>query len=634
MCGILGTVAPLGKAPAVSPDDVLRMRDTMRARGPDGAGVFHHRNIAFAHRRLAIRDIPGGAQPWLSDDGETVLVYNGELYNDAELRTELTDLGHHFRSTCDTETVLAAWRAWGSHCVERFVGMFALGIYDFRDDTLFLARDPCGVKPLFFRRHDDGLTFASTLPALLADPRYRREPHWPAISHYLTTFRLTLGRSTLYAGIEQLLPGERLLWQHGQVRIDRYWDYPLESSDIGFEEASHHLGELLRQSVRSQLVSDVPVGMFLSGGVDSSTIACLVREAVPTRMVGQCGGGAGDDSPDFIYARRCAAHVDFDHAEVRVEPDAYHDAWDDLLDRYGTPVSTPSDVIIHRLAIEMKRSVGVVLGGEGADEALCGYGVQHWSANDFELSESLRRGRWSGGVVAAQIFQRSLQRCYGRDAFASDVDHYFALNSLIPSAVKPHLLHPEAWAAAGEDVPMRQQYATMLRELPGQSLVQRHQALLHRVNLESLLARLDTATMEASLEARVPYTDHRFVEAAFRLPVAHRIDLDPHEQSPRLAAPDLDGRGSLRTKRVLRSIAERLMPQALAHRRKASFPTPVARWLCGSWSARAREQLLGSRFGRQFFQPQALRDLAGNPAAAGMWLWPLLNVLAWGDRVF
>lgn len=634
MCGILGIIAPVGAVCPVPESDAIAMRDTMRARGPDGCGYFRHRNVMLAHRRLAIRDLAGGAQPWLSDDGETALVYNGELYNEPELRSELTELGHHFRSGCDTETVMAAWRAWGSQCVERFVGMFALGIYDFRDDTLFLARDPCGVKPLFLARQEGGLAFASTLPALLKRPGFQPSPNWPAVSHYLTTFRLTLGRETVYAGIEQLLPGERLLWERGVERIERYWDYPRDASRIDYRDAVEQLDDRLREAVTSQLVSDVPVGMFLSGGVDSSTIACLVRESTSRRTIGQCGGGTDGDSPDFAHARRCARHVDFDYGEVRVDPDQYFATWEDLLDQYSTPVSTPTDVVIHRLAVDMKRSVGVVLGGEGADEALCGYGVQHWSATDFELADELRRGAWSAGGASASLFRSSLRRSYGREEFSSDVDHYFALNSLIPSVVKPHLLQPEAWAAAGEDSPMRTHYAAALRDLPGSSLLQRHQALLHRVNLESLLARLDTATMQAGLEARVPYTDHRLVEAAFRWPVAHRIDVDPNEQAVRLTAEDLDRRGSLRTKRALRSVAERMMPRSLAHRRKASFPTPVASWLGGAWQSLVREKLLGSRFGRQFFRPQALRDLAANPAAAGMWLWPILNVLGWGDRVF
>ena len=222
MCGILGIVANPGSAVNLDRSQILRMRDTMTARGPDAAGLFQMRNMAFGHRRLSIRDLEGGSQPWVSDDEQCVLVYNGEIYNDQSLRQELTALGHRFRSRSDTEVVMQAYRQWGTECVKHLHGMFAFGIYDFRNDSLFLARDRFGIKPLFLTEVDQSLVFASSLPALLAHPRITRAPHFPAISHYLTTFRLTLNRETLFAGIWQLLPGETLVYRNGTTQVGRY----------------------------------------------------------------------------------------------------------------------------------------------------------------------------------------------------------------------------------------------------------------------------------------------------------------------------------------------------------------------------------------------------------------------------
>ena len=633
MCGILGIVAEPGRAVGMTRNDLTVMRDTMRSRGPDAAGLFERRNIAFGHRRLSIRDLRGGAQPWISDDGQCVLVYNGEIYNDGLLRRELMSLGHRFRSYADTEVVMEAYREWGTDCPRHLRGMFAFGVYDFRDESLLLVRDRFGIKPLFLTDTNGRLMFASSPAALLKHPDVRRNPNWPVISHYLSTFRLTLGRETLFAGIRQLLPGEMLTLHNGERRIRRYWDYPTaDENDVDFDDAVGTLRGLLERAVRERLVSDVPVGMFLSGGVDSNTIACLIGGTLPGRPTARCGGG--DDSPDFEPARKCAELAGFDFDEVRVGPQEYLRCWQEMLAANEAPLSTPTDVILYRLAAEMKKSVGVVLGGEGADELLCGYAVSSWAGHDFDRARQLADGLWPGGSGQARQFRQSLVAQYGRDRFDSPVDHYFALNSLIPTAAKPLLFQPDLWQQAEEDRLMRDYYGALLNDRSADTTTGRYRRLLHCVNLEGLLSRLDSATMLAGLEARVPYTDHRLVEAMWSLPRRFRIDVAPEEPKPYLASAALDRRGTLRSKRVLRCVAERLMPSGLAHRPKASFPTPVAAWLTGPWKVWVRETLRTSPFGRSVFQPAALDELSNNLPQAGMWLWPLVNLLAWGDRQF
>jgi asparagine synthase (glutamine-hydrolysing) len=375
--------------------------------------------------------------------------------------------------------------------------------------------------------------------------------------------------------------------------------------------------------------------MFLSGGVDSSTIACLIRQGSNLRMLGKCGGGGdGDSSDDFTFARHCADHVGFDFDEVRVHAEEYYDCWQWMLDQYAPPLSTPTDVILFRLAEEMKKSVGVVLGGEGADELLCGYSVSHWAGYDFDRALQLFSGSWAATPEETLLFRDSLRNQYGREQFTSPVDHYFALNSLIPTAAKGSLFQARVWKAAGEDQPMWDCYDALFCKQSTQETQRKQTAILHHVNLEGLLSRLDSATMLAGLEARVPYTDHLLVEKMFRLPRKYKIDVAHEERKPYLASGLLEQRGSLRSKRVLRSVAERLMPHSLAHRKKASFPTPVQSWLSGEWQNEIRETLLNSPFGREVFRPQALTELAENLPQAGMWLWPIVNVLHWGDRQF
>lgn len=658
MCGILGIVAPRGRSLSVGRERIVTMRDSMTARGPDDAGLLIRGNVALAHRRLAIRDLDAGTQPIVSDDGQIALVYNGEIYNDGELRNELQQLGVRFRTRCDTETLLAAWQAWGVDCLSKLRGMFAFGVYDFAENRLFLVRDRFGIKPLFFAEAAGELVFASTVAAVLQHPHMARQPNWSAVSHYLSTFRTTLGRETMIRGVRQLRPAEYLDWNlhTSQLAINRYWDFPVQAnSDITFEEATTELESLVTDSTESRLVSDVPVGMFLSGGVDSSMLATRVSQSHGGRLLGSCGGGESTTSgvpedDDFSAAASCARHTGFEFDEVRVSSESYLDSWNQMVADTALPLTTPSDVIIHQLARRMKEDVGVVLGGEGADELLCGYALPHWSVEDYRLARLSADGQWPGPPSSERAFLKSLEASYGRSRFDSLVDHYFAANSMIPLAVKPQLLSEDVWNAAGHDEAMvsfyQDEFSTLacsagtaqeLRGVSGdnvESLVHAQSVVLHRLNLESLLGRLDTATMQASLEARVPYTDHRLVEFAFGLPAHFRIDVDPLEATPYLAAAELDRRRSLRPKRLLRAVASRSLPPELAQRRKASFPTPVAAWMSGPWQNWAQDRLLTSPFGQQTFRRETLAELAANVTTAGMWLWPILNLLTWGDTVF
>ena len=627
-------MAEPGQHVGVSQAVLVAMRDEMESRGPDGAGILEHRNVAMGHRLLAIRDVTGGNQPWISEDGRYALIYNGEIYNDRELREELTRQGHTFRSRCDTEVVMEAYRRWGNQCVEHLRGMFAFGVYDFHTDRLMLARDRFGIKPLFFTTVNGVLIFASSIAAILRHPHVSRNPNFQTISHYLTTFRITLGRQTMFAGIEQLQPGEILTWNRGDRLLTRYWELPhSEEQQTEYTDAADELDSILCDSVDRRMISDVPVGAFLSGGVDSNSILASMPHAQSRGLKTFCGGGAGD-SPDFEYAARCSQHFHSDYEAVHVSQQEYLEAWQQLVTDQHLPLSTPTDVILNKLSQRMKESVGVALGGEGADELLCGYAVQHWSGQDYDTARSLQRGRWNGTLPEARQFTQSQRQQYGRETFASESEHFLSLNSLIPHNAKPHLLQPWAWEQAGSDEPIIEFYDALFAERGEESTTRKHAAVIHRVNLEGLLSRLDSSTMAAGLEARVPFTDHILVERMFGLPMHYKIDVAPHEHKPHLASSVLQQRGSLRSKRLLRTVAQRRLPAELAERKKASFPTPVADWFGGEWETWTHEKLLGSPFARTLFQPTALRELTENPQAAGMWLWPVVNLALWGDREF
>lgn len=635
MCGILGVIPTRRSEPLATLCDTVAMRDTMESRGPDDYGLLTRNGVVLAHRRLSIRDLAHGKQPWTSPDGRYAIVYNGEIYNDDELRRQLRSYGHRFRTECDTEVLMAAWQVWGQACVQRLRGMFAFGVYDFHRDEVFLVRDRCGVKPLFYANINGDFVFASTIKAILRHPGLSPKPNLSAIRHYLATLRLTLDRETVFDGIYTVRPAEILRLSDGHQSHSAYWHLPSNANyDCSFSEAVGEFETELRRSVSMRMKSDVPVGMMMSGGVDSNTLAVLVDDASSSKRLGVCGGGAGRDEPqqatDFHFARDCANTLGFEFDDVRLGESDYRETWKHLVDEYATPISTPTDVIINHVARRLKRDVGVALGGEGADELLCGYSVSHWSGTDFDLSRQINSFEPD---VAVRI-QQSLQQQYGSSSFASPGDHYLAANSLIPAFAQKQLFRPEHWAQASNDSRMERFYNGFYECGHDQTTAERTAALLHRVNLESLLSRLDSATMQAGLEARVPYTDHVLVELGFRLPHAYRIDVDPSEKAPWLSSMELESRGSLRSKRVLRKIAGGMMPDHLAYRPKASFPTPLASWLANEWNNEVREELTNSSFAREIFDEGALAQIAALPPQLSLWKWPVLNLVRWGERQF
>lgn len=612
------------------------MRDRMAARGPDDATQFRHREVAFGHRRLAIRDAAGGRQPWVSDDDRYVLIYNGEIYNDDVLRYELQGHGVKFRTQCDTEVLMAAWQTWGAECTERLRGMFAFGVYDFHQRELFLARDRCGVKPLFYSQVGGEFVFASSIASITEHPDFQASPNLTTVGHYLSTLRLTLDDETVFSGVHTVRPAEQIRVNDSGTEASIYWTPPPQSldDDLTFDEAAEQLEATLRESVAMRMRSDVPVGMMLSGGVDSSTLACLVKDETGQSMVARCGGGESVDvdqpAGDFEFAQQCAKHTGFDFQAMRVSSSDYHATWQTLIESYETPVSTPTDVIIHRVAKGLKPHVGVALGGEGADEACCGYSVPHWSGNDFDLSRTLE----NLSPTQATVAQQSLVQQYGCDTFDSPGQHYLLANGLISAPTQEALFADHQWESVSRGGAVQDYYDGLFGRHEGMPTSQRTAHVLMQTNLESLLSRLDSATMSAGLESRVPYTDHVLIEQLFRLPHSYRIDIAPSESTPWRSSMDLAQRGALRSKRLIRKVAGRVMPPALADRPKASFPTPLVTWIDRDWKQWIDQTVRNSSFANEVFDPRALRELAHLPSQMAMWNWPIVNTILWGQRWF
>ncbi len=635
MCGILGIITgPAGES--LDESRVLKMRDTMKDRGPDGSGYFRHAQITLAHRRLAIRDIEHGQQPWISQNGKYAFVYNGEIYNDDEIAKSLSENGIKLRTQCDTEVLAEAWSLWGRKCIDRIRGMFAFAAVELRTGKTWLVRDRVGMKPLFYAAIEDDFVFASSIAAIRMHPRFTSQPNLATLSHYLQTLRITLGRDTVFQGISTLLPGEIVSFQYPDLNSEFYWMPPTQATKptVSFEDAASQLGESLKQTVQHHLKSDVTVGMMMSGGVDSNTLATLVRQQSGSKMTGVCGGGVNnpptnESGSDFEFARSCASHLDFDYSEVRITSEQYRDSWQSLVGKLQSPLATPTDAIIFNIAKHLKQFCGVALGGEGADEAFCGYAIQHWSGNDYDRS----KGTSKLNEQQQLEFQNGLNLQYGRDNFNSIAEHYLASNGLIPWSAQQALFRPEYYS---DEIPqlITSHYQQRFEAQGDIPTAEKYAGVLISVNLESLLRRLDTATMAASLEARVPYADHVIIENAVQLPHHYKIDLAPDEASPWLSSLALSERGSLRSKRILRSVASDLLPTQLAQRPKMSFPTPLPQWLSSDWQPWIKEKLERSDFANTLFRPEALAEVTKFPDRISLWKWPLINTILWGDQCF
>ena len=567
MCGIAG-VAARGGVPA--PEVLERMRDALAHRGPDGRGAWTSpdRAVALLHRRLAILDLsPAGAQP-MADGAGNVLSFNGEIYNFAALRRELEARGHAFHTGTDTEVLLAAYRAWGTACLERLQGMFAFALWDPAARRLFLARDRAGEKPLFVHHAPGRLAFASELKALLADPAFRPELDADSLDGYLA-FGYVPAEGCMLRGVRRLLPAHGMVYDvdADAVRTWRYWDLPeppAPGAPADPEALADELDPLLEDAVRRQLVADVPVGVLLSGGLDSSLVTAMAARAssapVQTFTITFPGHGAHDEAP---YARAVASHFGTRHHELVAEP-ATVDLLPALARQFDDPIGDSSMVPTFLVSRLIREHATVALGGDGGDELFGGYTFYSW----FLRRERIRRAVPAPvRALAGAAGERLPAGVRGRNqliALAADPRHVVGyVNLYFDAATRRALLRPLAGALSGG--PGAEERKTALAR-PARTPLQAATAADFRgFMVDDILVKVDRASMLASLEVRAPFLDHRVVEFAFgRLP--DRLRATASER-----------------KVLLRRLAARLLPPALDLRRKQGFSLPLDAWMRGAW---------------------------------------------------
>lgn len=620
MCGIAGKLTFEADAP-VDPAIVQRMTDALRHRGPDDQGVWTSGAVGLGSRRLAVQDLsPRGHQPMTSEDGRLCLVFNGEIYNFKELRAALEQAGTAFRSDTDTEVILHLYARHGTSCLEYLRGMFAFALWDGPAGRLFVARDRLGKKPLYFARPGGGFSFASEVAALLQDRDIHPDVDPVGIDHYLTYGYVPHPRSA-FTGVSKLSPGHFLIVTADQTVDREYWRPPaITAAERDDETVIRRIVAELEEAVRLRLISDVPVGALLSGGLDSSVVVALMRRVHSGTIRTFSIGFEEQEYSELAYARQVAERFETEHHEFVVRPDAAHLlpllAW-----HYGEPFADSSAIPSFAVSELARRHVTVALNGDGGDEVFAGYDryrAMRTASRIERLPHGLRAGLASMAKLAPRAHQKSLWtkvRRFGEALPLSPAERYLRWLAIFPEEQKQSIYVSDR-ARAVADASAPRVLADAFASVEATTEVERAIGADLRLYLpDDLLAKMDIASMAYSLELRSPLLDHRVVEIASSIPAGTRMR---------------DGRG----KYLLRRAFGRVLPDAVVSRRKMGFAVPIERWLRVDLRDLTGDLLLSPRaLQRGWFEPSAIRAmLEEHWTGRRSWhaqIWSLLMLETW-----
>lgn len=623
MCGICGIFYPDPRR-RVERDTLEEMNGRIAHRGPDDAGFFVEGNVGLAMRRLSIIDIATGHQPISNEEDNIWIVYNGEIYNHQELRSAMEARCHHYRTKSDTESIIHLYEEYGPDCVKHLRGMFAFAIWDRRKRKLFAARDRLGIKPLYFRYDGKALLFGSEIKTILAYPGVKAEFNRSTLAEYLA-FGYITGAETMYSGIEKLPPGHTLeVDENGKLTITPYWDLTV-APDNDSKPREYYVKtyrELLEQCVSSHLMSDVPLGVFLSGGLDSSAVAALTtkirKEPIETFSVGY----GEEEFSELRFARQVAEHIGSKHHEVRLSREEFFQSLPKLIWHEDEPIVWPSSVSLYFVARLARERVTVVLTGEGSDETLAGYTRYAWTLLNARMDNVYRsltpaflRSWVRSGIntlpLGASLHRKLEHTFLGRDGASWPAFYYDNFYSAFSAAEQAELLSAEAREAAGDAYAGSMQY---WEKSSGDML---HRLLYTDIKtyLLELLMKQDQMSMAASIESRVPFLDHELVEFTASIPAKYSIQ-------------------GLAGKFILKSAVEDLLPRDIVYRQKMGFPTPWAYWLAGPQLDDLERMLLEPRtLSRGLFKAEVLRRMFAEHRAHrrdhGNRIWRLLNLETW-----
>jgi asparagine synthase (glutamine-hydrolysing) len=624
MCGIVGFVN--SNSQKAGREIIERMNSCIVHRGPDEDGFFVKDAVALAMRRLSIIDLKGGQQPIFNEDKTKTIVFNGEIYNFRQLKAELERRGRRFRTNCDTEVIVHLYDEYGADCLQHLRGMFAFAIWDDTEKSLFLARDRVGKKPLLYsHRKDGGLIFGSEFAALLAHPAIGREVDFQAIDSYLS-YLCVPAPQTAFAEIRKLEPGHFLKWKDGRIETRRYWlpDFS-KKIKITEEEAVEETTRILREATEMRLISEVPLGAFLSGGVDSSVVVALMAQSSGKPVKTFSIGFEEQDYSELKYARMVAEHIGAEYNEFVVKPDAL-EILPTLVEHYGEPYADSSAIPTYYVSKETRRFVTVALNGDGGDESFAGY-ERHAAMKIAEMYHRVPRPlrkifvETPIGLLPSQELKRSRVRDAKRFIKAAGLpktERYFRWMSTFTRDAKREIYTPEfARQVAGQNA--SDHMDRWFARANGSGLLDATLLTDQMTYLPNdLLVKVDIASMAVSLEARSPFLDHKVIEFAASLP--ENLKMRKFE-----------------TKSLLKKVAARLVPKEAVYRRKMGFGIPIGDWFRSNMKDFVREALLSEKsLGRGIIKREMIEKYVTEHTNAERdhtyQIWTLLMLELWFQR--
>ncbi|MDY6903900.1 MAG: asparagine synthase (glutamine-hydrolyzing) [Thermodesulfobacteriota bacterium] len=617
MCGITGIVNFDESTPA-SEAVLQKMCDVIHHRGPDEGGIWVHHNIGIGMRRLKIIDLVSGSQPMHNEDQTVWIVFNGEIYNFKELRRELIDQKHTFATKSDTETILHLYEEHGKDCVNYLRGMFAFAIYDLKQKSLFIARDRLGIKPLFYTATNQSLLFGSEIKCLLEHPQAERSIHYPALVTYFA-YGYVPDPDCLFANIKKLPPGHTLTVKNGRIAIEQYWDVNFNHREV--HDEPYYMEQILanlNEAVRMRLVSDVPLGAFLSGGVDSSMVVALMAQNMGEPVKTFSIGFENQSYNELAYAREVARMYGTDHHEEIVKPDA-EDVLEELIHQFDEPFADSSAIPTYYVSRMTRQHVTVSLSGDGGDELFAGYDrylpgslfkkvsrAPHWVRKALFLNLAQMLPEWFPGInilrhLSCNNHERYLRSISKGVSSTHSTIFSDALKEKIASTDPGPVMTDLLCKFPDLNILTQQQYLDLKTYLPG-----------------DILTKVDRMSMLVSLEARVPFLDHKVVEFAATIP-------------PHLLVQKND------PKYLLKKTAEKLLPQKIIYRPKMGFAVPIADWLRNEWEELSKEMVLSDQsYVKSFFDENFVQRIFAEHKSRrrnhDYLLWTLMVLEMWCRR--
>ena len=631
MCGIVGYISK-NKKP--DKDLFLNSLNLLSHRGPDDSGVYEYKNILFGHRRLSIIDLDHkAAQPMVSVCGNYVIVYNGEIYNFKEIKEDLLKKGYSFKTKSDTEVLLYSFAEYGVECIKNFIGMFAFAILDKKRGEIYLVRDRLGIKPLYYYQDSNSFIFSSEIKSILQLLSKKPSLNINAVSSYLS-YRYPILNDTFFENIFSLPPAhyKKIDLKSGKSSIKEYWNasdkFKEQQEDKGEEYYIEKIRDILSSSVRYRMIADVPLGSFLSGGVDSSVVTALMAKNSDKPVNTFTIGFKEEGYNEFEYARIVANRYHTNHHEIVLEGKDYIENLQTLIYYKDAPLSVPNEVPLYLMSKELKKYITVVLSGEGADEIFGGYGRIFRSPYDYERLQNFKNN---------EEFMKNFQTKYKTDYFLNELDHFLSLYRYTSIEDKKSLLHSSIDIDSIEQE-LNKKFVHYFEELKNESYYNKIMYTFEKIHLLGLLHRVDTTTMAASVEARVPFVDHRLVEFAFTIPVKYKLKWI--KEKPKTLMSDKISEEYDIPKYILKKAFEKDLPKEILYRKKVGFPVPLHKWFGKNFNDYAKSLLLSQKAkARKIYNTQNIEqwlnsDRLANDHSFAMKIWMLVNLELFVRRYF